>query len=426
MSIVRYAEKFERKTRSRVDRKRSSAGVQCAVLYFLFFVMGTEGYLMPPILPTIAADLKVSVPLAAAAATAFVVAYAVFGPPLGVLSDVLPKRGPILVGMALFAVTNICVGLAQNLPQLVVARVLMGVSAAVATPAAWAHLSEVCPPGRRGRAVARGFAAYGLGQVIGVPLGAFGTLAVGWRLPYIVIGVGFLLVLLCAWRTVDTIHPRDTVMRWSNLFRPLLSPVVCLALAATFAVMAGRLGAFTYLGALLEMRFGFDVVASGLVGVLVGVTVIAGSLLSGSLIDIQRRSGRSEAWVMVASSLIFAAAVAIAVLSGALWLFLVALVLWCLAGSVFYSAQQAYLANMRSDTRTTLVAWHSTVMSFGNASGNTILGSVPIGGGAFAAIAAGLGVLGAALAFSVMRVQRLRNSAPHGPTRKATSVTVGR
>lgn len=406
MSIVRYANSFDRKPSSRVDQQRSSAGQQCAVLYFLFFVMGTEGYLMPPILPVIASDMHISVPLAAAASTAFVVAYAVFGPPFGVLSDLLPKRTPILVGMALFALTNIGVGLSQNLPQMVIARVLMGVSAAIATPAAWAHLSDVCPPTQRGRAVARGFAAYGLGQVVGVPLGAFGTMSFGWRLPYIGIGIGFVLVLLCALRTVDTIHPCVTTMRWSNLFRPLLSPVVCSALAATFAVMAGRLGAFTYLGAMLELRFAFDVGAAGLVGVLAGVTVIAGSLLSGTLVDLQRRRGRSESWVTVTSALIFSAAVAIAVISGTRWVFLIALVVWCLAGSVFYSAQQAYLADMRSDARTTLVAWHSTVMSFGNASGNTILGSVPIGGGVFAAIAAGLGVLGAAMVLSATLIRR--------------------
>ncbi|WP_330231734.1 MFS transporter [Nocardia sp. NBC_00508] len=407
MSDVRYTEKNKRQNGPRTDRKRSSAGLQCLVLYVLFFVMGTEGYLMPPVLPTLAADLHISVPLAAAASTAYVVAYAVFGPPLGVLSDVWPKRRPIIAGMALFAVSNIGVGLAQDFPQLIVARVLMGFGAAVTLPAAWAHLSDACPPHQRGRAIARGFAAYGLGQVIGVPLGAFGTLSFGWRLPYIGIGIGFALVVLWAWRAVDTIHPRDTTVRWSNMMRPLLSPVVLAALAATFAVQAGRLGAFTYVGALLEMRFGFDVVTNGLVGVLVGVAVIAGSLLSGSLIDRQRRSKGGEGWVTVVSALVFAAAVAIAATSATIATFLVSLVVWCLAGSICYSAQQAFLVEVRPDARATLVSWHSTVMNIGNASGNTILGSVPIGGGAFAAIAAGLGVLGAAMALSVMLIQRV-------------------
>ncbi|WP_069166842.1 MFS transporter [Nocardia altamirensis] len=398
MSVLRDVDR-----KPRLDKRRSSAGLQCAVLYLLFFVMGTEGYLMPPILPTIAADLHVSVPLAAAAATAFVLAYAIFGPPLGVLSDILPKRTPVLVGMALFALTNIAVGLAQNLPQLIIARVLMGLSAAIATPAAWSHLADVCPPGHRGRAIARGFAAYGLGQVVGVPLGAFGTQVFGWRLPYIAIGVGFFLVLLWAFRTLDTIHPRDRTLRW-NLFRPLLSPIILLTLAATFTVMAGRLGAFTYLGALLEMRFAFDVAANGLVGLLVGVTVIGGSLLSGALTDRQRGRARPENWIMVTTAVLFAAAVAITATATALGIFLAALVVWCLAGSIFYSAQQSYLANIPSPARTTLVAWHSTIMSLGNATGNTVLGAVPLGSPAFAVLAAILGLLGAALAGAVMLV----------------------
>ncbi|GAB2668477.1 MFS transporter [Nocardia goodfellowii] len=392
----------------RVDRRRSSARHQCAVLYFLFFVMGTEGFLMPPILPALAADLDISIALAAATSTAFVVTYAVFGPPLGVLSDIRPKRQPVLAGMALFAISNIGVGLAQNFPQMLLARTLMGFAAAVALPAAWAHLSDICPPPRRGRAITNGFAVYGFGQVVGVPLGAFATQVFGWRLPYLAIGVGFVAVLGWAVRTIDTRAPRETAVRWSNMVRPLAVPVVCLALAATFAVQAGRLGAFTYVGALLESRFGFDVAARGLVGALVGVTVIVGSLLSGALVDRQRRGGHHEGWITVAGALFFAAAVALAAGTTTLWIFVLALTMWCLAGGLSYSAQQAYLADVRPAARTTVVAWHSTVMNVGHAAGNTALGSVAIGGTAFAAIAAGFGVLGAALAVAVVLLHRLR------------------
>jgi MFS family permease len=121
---------------------------------------------------------------------AFAIFYATLGIPIARWAD----RGGVrrdIIALALFlwsGMTALC-GLARTFPQLVLARVGVGVGEAGCSPPAHSILSDYYPPERRGTA----FSIYALGIPIGT---AFGYLtggwmaeSLGWRSAFLLVGL---------------------------------------------------------------------------------------------------------------------------------------------------------------------------------------------------------------------------------------------
>ncbi|MGW7637416.1 hypothetical protein [Streptomyces decoyicus] len=80
-----------------------------------------------------------------------------------------------------------------------------------------------------------------------------------------------------------------------------------------------------------------------------------------------------------------------------------------MAGSAFYSTQQAYLASVDPRQRASVVAWNSSMMNVGIAAGTSLLGAAAVGSTAFAALTAALGFSGGAVS---LVLARRRHEAP--------------
>jgi MFS family permease len=91
--------------------------------------------------------------------------------------------------------TALC-GLARTFPQLVLARIGVGVGEAGCSPPAHSLISDYHPPERRGRA----FATYALGIPIGTAfgylLGGWMSQELGWRSAFLLVGLPGLLLAL--------------------------------------------------------------------------------------------------------------------------------------------------------------------------------------------------------------------------------------
>lgn len=143
--------------------------------------------------------------------TAFGVFYAVFGIPLGKLSDHWSRVRLLSVGLALWSAMTVLSGMSRNFAQLGAARIGVGVGEATASPCAYSLISDYFPPRRRATAIAVYSAGLYVGGGIslyfgsniaagwnahfaggGAPLGLM-----GWQVAFLAMGVpGLLLALL--------------------------------------------------------------------------------------------------------------------------------------------------------------------------------------------------------------------------------------
>lgn len=111
--------------------------------------------------------------------------------------DILGRRRMFLVGLAVFTVTSLAIGVAQSATGLLVARAIQGLGAAILAPSTLALLSTNFAEGNeRTRAVAYYGAVAGIGASAGLVLG--GVLAdwLSWRVGFFInLPIGLVLML---------------------------------------------------------------------------------------------------------------------------------------------------------------------------------------------------------------------------------------
>jgi predicted MFS family arabinose efflux permease len=386
---------------------------QHVLLYAVFFLMAAEVLLASPLLPQIARSLGATIAAAAMNVTAYAVVYALAGPLLGIVADRWPRKRSVIVGSIVFALGNFGCAMALGLSGLIVARGVTGLGAALALPAIWACLAERTATHQRGRAISLGISAFALGQVLGVPLGAALAAVGGWRTAFFAVGTLLLIATVILARRLESTPAAAAPRGLTALVRPWSSRDIRFGLLATFFQQAVRLGAYTYVGAIFAARFGMDVTALGLVGLVAGVGGMVGSLAAGPILDGLARRGVPVTWVSAVSALLFCPCVVVATTTGQLWVALTALGLWFMFGGAFYASQQTFLSSADPSQRATVVAWSYSMMYGGVAVGTTVLGFVALGSASFAAIVGALGL--AAVAASALLV--IANSRARAATR---------
>jgi MFS transporter, DHA2 family, multidrug resistance protein len=113
--------------------------------------------------------------------TSYIVAAAIMTPLSGWLAGQLGRKRVFLYSVVGFTVASMLCGLAQSLPQIVLARLLQGLCGAALVPLSQAVLLDINPPERLARAMAVWVMGVTLGPIIGPALGGWLTENYNWR-----------------------------------------------------------------------------------------------------------------------------------------------------------------------------------------------------------------------------------------------------
>src|ERR1700751_6046554 len=123
----------------------------------------------------------------------------------GRLGDPIGRKRTFIAGVALFTIASILCGLAWDEATLVIARLLQGVGAAIASPTALALIATTFPKGpARNTATAIFAAMTGIGSVMGLIVGGALT-EVSWRWAFLVnVPIGLLMLYLAHTTLTET------------------------------------------------------------------------------------------------------------------------------------------------------------------------------------------------------------------------------
>jgi len=146
--------------------------------------------------------------------TAFSVIYAVAGIPMGRLADRVSRRWMIATGLLVWSLMTVLSGFASSFIFLIVARLLVGVSQSMLSPAVYSLLAEMFSPQKR--ATIFSFYASGIFLGIGLSFLAGGTIALqyDWQTALIAVGLpGLLLVPFVFWFIRE---PDRTIIRHTH------------------------------------------------------------------------------------------------------------------------------------------------------------------------------------------------------------------
>jgi predicted MFS family arabinose efflux permease len=122
-------------------------------------------------------------------ATVFTLLYAVFGLPLGRLSDKHGRKWILAGGVFLWSLLTAASGIARSFSQLIIARLGVGVGEATCSPASTSLIGDLVPTTQRARAVAIWMLGLPLG--LGLANGAGGWIVQrwGWRNAFFIAAV---------------------------------------------------------------------------------------------------------------------------------------------------------------------------------------------------------------------------------------------
>jgi MFS family permease len=132
----------------------------------------------------------------------FALFYCFISLPVSWLADKTNRVRVVSLACSLWSAATIACGLSANYPQLVTARMTVGVGEAGGVPPSYAIISDYFPPGRRGTALALFNLGPPLGQALGVAFGASIAAAYSWRYAFIALGAVGMFTAVTVFLTV--------------------------------------------------------------------------------------------------------------------------------------------------------------------------------------------------------------------------------
>jgi EmrB/QacA subfamily drug resistance transporter len=167
-----------RQVRARQMNQRIAVGVVYVAALFMA-IMDTT--IVNVALPVIGRDFHTSPDAVDTISIAFLVSVGVFIAASGWLGDRFGGRKVLLASVVIFTVASAACGLAQNLGELVIFRVLQGVGGGLMTPVGMAMLFRVFPPAERVRASSILMIPTALAPALGPVLGGLLVTDLSWR-----------------------------------------------------------------------------------------------------------------------------------------------------------------------------------------------------------------------------------------------------
>jgi DHA2 family multidrug resistance protein len=132
-------------------------------------------------LPHIQGSLSATQDQMAWVLTSYIVVSAIMTPLSGWLSSRYGRRRVLLTSIAGFTIASMLCGIAQTLPEMVLARVAQGVGGAALVPMAQAVMLDINPPERHAKAMSTWVMGVTLGPIVGPALGGWLTENYDWR-----------------------------------------------------------------------------------------------------------------------------------------------------------------------------------------------------------------------------------------------------
>jgi MFS transporter, DHA1 family, inner membrane transport protein len=247
------------------------------------YAIGTTEFVIVGLLPTVASDLHITLPLAGLIVSVYALG-ATFGAPiLTALSGQMPHKALLLALMVLFMLGNMVAALSPNYELLLVGRVLSAFAHGVFFSVGATIAASLVPENKRASAIALMFMGLTVAIVTGVPLGTLIGQNFGWRATFWGVSLlGFVAFIGIA-ALLPAKLPRSAPASLSAQLGVLTSPRLLIVYGMTALGYGGTFVAFTFLAAILQQISGFTSTEVSMVLVFYGLAIAAGNLLGGRI-----------------------------------------------------------------------------------------------------------------------------------------------
>ncbi|MDG0767491.1 MFS transporter [Bacillus halotolerans] len=256
------------------------------LFFSVMFVIGTDTFLLSPLLPLLQDQFHVSTDLSGWMVSAYALGYALFALAAGPISDRFNRKTVMLSGLAGFILSTFLCGIAPSFAAMCTFRFAAGVSAAFVTPQIWASIPVIVHPSKVLKSMGIATAGLAASQMLGLPIGGF-LASFTWHTPFFVLSAGSLVLLFILAAAMPDIRPAEAAAHRSSLvspYRELFSlPKTSMILLAYFLFQTGNFATFSFLGTWLFTDYHLTVSQIGAAMLVLGLGNMLGSLIGSKI-----------------------------------------------------------------------------------------------------------------------------------------------
>ncbi len=226
-----------------------------------------------PILPDLATRFNAGPTMIGLLFASFGVTLLTLSVPMGAISDRIGRKGPMIFGLALLAISTLAFAYAESLPMLFAARLVQGAADGMTWIVGFAMIADLYGPEERGRAMGLVMAGSSLGIIIGPVLGGWLYQIGGIRLPFLIVAamavVDLIVFAVVAPRTKGS--GASAPMRRVLTHRPVaITALVVIAGGGTIAMLE------PVIPLVMRIRLGLGPAA---IGTLFGIAAVASTTM---------------------------------------------------------------------------------------------------------------------------------------------------
>lgn len=246
--------------------------------------IGITEFVMMGLLPDIALDMKVSIPVAGYLISAYALGVVIGAPLLVILGRNYPPKKMLLVLAIMLTIFNALSIIAPSYEILFASRLLSGLPHGAFFGVGAVVASRLADKGKEAQAISIMFSGLTIANLAGVPIGTYIGHHYSWRYTFIIIAiVGFLtFVSLYFWMPVLEARAKETIKSQLQFFK---KKEAWLIIAITSFGFGGLFCWISYIAPLLTDVSKFSAEDVPYILILAGLGMVVGNFAGGKLAD---------------------------------------------------------------------------------------------------------------------------------------------
>lgn len=246
--------------------------------------IGITEFVMMGLLPDIATNLNVTIPVAGYLISAYALGVVIGAPTLVILGRNYPPKKMLLILAMMLAVFNSLSIIAPNYEFLFVTRLLSGLPHGAFFGVGAVVASRLADKGKEAQAISIMFSGLTLANLLGVPLGTYIGHHFFWRYTFVLIGFVGLLTFLFLYLWMPGLESQSGSSMKTQL-RFFRKAEAWLITAITAIGFGGLFAWISYIAPLLTDVSGFAAESVPYILILAGLGMVVGNFIGGKMAD---------------------------------------------------------------------------------------------------------------------------------------------
>lgn len=224
-------------------------GIVLPIILFSYFLILMDNSIIFTSTVKIANDLQMDDASLSWVSNAYTITFGGFLLLAGRLGDLLGRKKIFLIGLMIFDISSLLIGISQTDYQIIIFRAIQGIGSAIIAPTSLALLMDTYEDKQRMKAISYYGATAGIGASIGLLLGGWLTNVISWRSGFL-INVPFTILLI----VLTILYVKQTQIKRTKIdyFGAILSVIAAMSLV--YGITSNALP-FLILGFVLIVAF---------------------------------------------------------------------------------------------------------------------------------------------------------------------------